>query len=225
MLGLGRLLRAIMARRTRRPSADRVRPAYLHPLGDPGPTHVSAGPFRKWADVPWADHGPAIPLEPRPVWRWAGVPKEGSEETPTGGSKGASKGGSKESSKAGSKETPERGSKAGSKRGNPTRNHQHPPKGDWQALVGREIDSVVFALHDKPPYTQLHLLFTDGTTFEIYAQSARGFAGSRRLRKRTLPGVLSYIHPGIEARVFAAHPPPTGWWPGEGPAGGGSGEK
>jgi hypothetical protein len=81
------------------------------------------------------------------------------------------------------------------------------PKGDWQSIVGRRIDAVAFALHDGQPPVQLHLVFDDASTFEIYGSH---LAGSSYLRRGDLLEVLSYIHPGFEAHVFAPLPPARG---------------
>lgn len=79
------------------------------------------------------------------------------------------------------------------------------PRGDWQGLVGQQIEAVVTTgvmLADHL-MVQVHLVFDDGSTFEIYSPSG-DLCGGSRLYRGDLFEVLSYVHPGTEARVYGA---------------------
>lgn len=78
-----------------------------------------------------------------------------------------------------------------------------PPKGDWQGIVGRTIEAVICVERERTPHTQIHLLFSDGSTFEIYSGPCEYIGANRRLHRGNLPEVLSRIRPGVEVHVFA----------------------
>ena len=77
------------------------------------------------------------------------------------------------------------------------------PRGDWQGLIGRAIEAVVItndAAHDG--FQQVHLVFTDGSTFEIYATG--GMRGGSRLYRGNLAEVLGCECEKTEIVVYSA---------------------
>lgn len=76
------------------------------------------------------------------------------------------------------------------------------PKGGWDEIVGRTIETVVVVARQSTPKHQVHLVFTDGSTFEIYSNPCEGLAGSNRLARGDLASVLSGLRPGPGVHVF-----------------------
>ena len=82
-------------------------------------------------------------------------------------------------------------------------------KGNWGALVGQTIEAVVVTgvdvdHHDRNPKAQVHLVFSDESTFEIFGGYDLG-GGSRRYRGN-LAEVLGYLGYGWEIKVFGQVP-------------------
>ena len=74
-------------------------------------------------------------------------------------------------------------------------------KGDWQALVGKTIQEIVICCQGTTPKSQIHLVFSDGSTFQIYSGEGEYIAGNRRLYRGNLTEVLSH-HKGSEIVVY-----------------------
>jgi hypothetical protein len=77
---------------------------------------------------------------------------------------------------------------------------------NWSALIGQTIEHVVVCHRPSTPHSQVHLVFTDGTTFEIFSGSGELIGGSSRLYRGNLAEVLSYIHADTLVKVYAALP-------------------
>lgn len=76
-------------------------------------------------------------------------------------------------------------------------------KGEWEALIGRTIDQVVVSAQQRTPRSQVHLIFSDGSTFEIYSSNDEGIGGSSRIYRGNIAEVLSYTPPGVEISVYS----------------------
>jgi len=74
---------------------------------------------------------------------------------------------------------------------------------NWEVLVGQTIEQVVVCRKVGTPKTQVHLVFTDGSTFEIFSGDGEFIGGSSRLYRGNLPEVLSYVPEGTEIRVYS----------------------
>ena len=73
---------------------------------------------------------------------------------------------------------------------------------NWTALVGQTIEQVVVCQGSRTPKTQVHLVFTDGSTFEIFSGACEFIGGGSRLRRGNLAEVLSYVPEGSTVEVF-----------------------
>ena len=74
-------------------------------------------------------------------------------------------------------------------------------KGDWQSLVGQQIVAVVNSAPDaRRAFAQVHLVFSDGCSFEIFSTTG-DLGGSSRLYRGDLEEVLSHMtdHRHVEA--------------------------
>jgi hypothetical protein len=74
---------------------------------------------------------------------------------------------------------------------------------NWSALIGQTIEHVVVCHRPSTPHSQVHLVFTDGSTFEIFSGSGELIGGSSRLYRGNLADVLSYIHADTLVKVYA----------------------
>ncbi|WP_460758025.1 hypothetical protein [Lysobacter fragariae] len=71
-------------------------------------------------------------------------------------------------------------------------------------IVGKQISAVVVAANDRDPRTQLFLVFSDGTYFEIWGNT---FTGAGALDRGGTPEVLQYVTT-CGGRVTATYPEP-----------------
>jgi hypothetical protein len=76
------------------------------------------------------------------------------------------------------------------------------PKGDWKSIVGRQVTADIVCQSNRVQLrTRVHLVFSDGSTFEIYANGGT-LSGSSHLYRRTLPEVVNFEEEGAELWVF-----------------------
>ena len=81
------------------------------------------------------------------------------------------------------------------------------PPGDWQSLIGRKIEAVVTRDRtDVGPPQSVYLVFSDGTTFEIFSYGGT-LGGTSKAYPGGLAELLSSPDPGDDLRVFAKTPP------------------
>ncbi len=77
-------------------------------------------------------------------------------------------------------------------------------KGDWQSLVGQQIVAVVNSAPDaRRAFAQVHLVFSDGCSFEIFSTTG-DLGGSSRLYRGDLAEVLGYMTEHRHVQVFEA---------------------
>jgi hypothetical protein len=80
-------------------------------------------------------------------------------------------------------------------------------KGAWETLPGRRIQAVVLSGHvNRSPGKCVHLVFDDGSYFEIYSCCA-DLAGSSRLYAGNLFDVVHYVREHDEVMVHRNPPP------------------